>query len=240
MTVAFSNDAWGDYARHWPRLKREILNVVDLRMRHIAEGVDHEPTGANYFPIPFRNESGETVPAYGVMRVTGVEFVASVPLIIVAKPSTAFQRMYLVNGPMQVSGDSNQDRRGFGTWLSDAGFVLYDDSNTPAYGEGWGPSASSWKIKKWRYGFTILGGATGGDTDIVAARQDIVNEFYGQTDGAHNKGSTGTISIFDGNNADTTDNQTSVTNRYGNVATTKKVTVRWHGGTWGIVSAECP
>jgi hypothetical protein len=67
-----------------------------------------------------------------------------------------------------------------------------------------------------------------------------VSEFYGQTDASHAKGATGTISIMDGNNSDTTDNMASVQNRYGNVATTKKVTVRCHGGVWQIVSAECP
>jgi hypothetical protein len=238
MPVVHSNESWEDYALHWPRMKREMLNVIDLGKSLFRRRQEDIP-GANFFPVPFYNDSGETIPAYGVMRVSGVQTRGAVPVITVNKPSGTFQRLYLVNGPLPVSGSSSQEPN-FGTWASEAAFVLYDDSNTPAYGEEWGPSNGSWEIKKYRYGFHILGGATGGDTDIVGVRQGIVSEFYGQTDGAHNKGSTGTISIFDGNNSDTTDNMASVQNRYGNVATTKKVTVRCHGGVWQIVSAECP
>lgn len=237
MAVVHSNESWEDYALHWPRLKRELLNVIELAKQRQRQPAD--VLGSSAFPVPFYNQSGEIIPAYAVMRVTGVSVMGSVPIITVAKPSSTFQRLYLVNGPLPVSGASNQEPN-FGTWAEGAAFVLYDDANTPAYGEEWGPSNGSWKIKKYRYGFHILGGATGGDTDLVGCRQAIVNEFYGQTDGAHNKGSTGTISIFDGNNVDTTDNLTSVQNRYGNVAITKKVTVRYHGGVPQIVSAECP
>lgn len=239
MTVAFSDPAWQDYRLNWPRIKRELLNVIALANQRLrqTEGIP----GAAPFPVPFKNESGETIPAYGVMRITGVSTGQSVPVITVAKPSSTFQRLYLVNGPLQVSGDSSRsDLRGFGTWAEGAAFVLYDDASTPAYGDEWGPQNGSWEIKKNRYGFFVIGGATGGESDIVACKQSIVNELYGQTDGTLNKGSTQTVSIFDGANADTSDNLSTVNNRYGNVATTKKVTVRYHGGVPQVTSAECP
>lgn len=235
---AFSENGWLEFQSDFARMRSQLLN----RNRNPALGtVGGEQGGAApYFLIPFRNDSGETIPAFAVMRVTGATGLGSIPVLTVAKPNTAFQRRYLVNGPLAVSGASGQNTFGLGTWAEQSAFVLYDDANTPAYGEEWGPSNGSWEIKKYRYGFHILGGATGGDTDLVGCYQMVVNEFYGQTDGALNKGSTQTVSVFDGNNADTTDNVASVNNRYGNIATTKKVTVRYIGGIPQAVSAECP
>lgn len=237
MAVAHSNESWDDYIQHWPRMKRELLNVVELVNQRLRQ-TEHLP-GANFFTVPFYNSSGETIPAYAVMRIVGVQTLGSIPVITVAKPSSTFQRRYLINGPLPVSGDANQAPN-FGTWAEGAAFALYDDADTPAYGEEWGPQSGSWEIKKNRYGFFILGGATGGETDIVACHQTLVTEIYGQTDGTLNKGSTATVSIFDGANSDTGDNLSTVNNRYGNVATTKKVTVRWHGGVTQVTSAECP
>lgn len=237
MTVAFSDEGWQEFKRYWERMKRE---QVDRTMLSTERPPPAQVPGAQYFNIPFRNDSGETIPAFAVMRVTGAAGLGSIPVITVAKPSTDFKRRYLVNGPFPVSGASGQYVFGLGTWAEQSAYVLYDDANTPAYGEEWGPSSGSWKIKKYRYGFHIIGGATGGETDRVGCFQTVVNEFYGQTDGTLNKGSTATVSIFDGNNADTTDNLATVNNRYGNVATTKKVTVRYHGGVPQVVAAECP
>lgn len=189
--------------------------------------------------VAFRNTSGEEIPAYGVMRVTGAELKAGLPLITVAKPSTAFQRLYLVNGPTRVGSEAQA--RGVGTWLTDdlGGYVLYE-SGTPAYGESWGPKAGQWSLAKWRYGFTIVGGLAGTGAGIrVVAKQEPVNAFIGVTDSSVSKGSTGTISIYDGNDADTSDNMASVANRYADVGSGKKVDVSWRGGKWYMTAAEC-
>lgn len=190
------------------------------------------PTG-----IPFRNDSSgsETVPAYGVMRVTGSATISGVEHVTVAKPNTDFKRKYLVNGSTAVP----YNETGKGTWLEEADWVLYDDANTPALGESWGPSDGSWKLKKWRYGFTIVGNPSGGSTDIVRAWQEEANEFIGKTDSTHNKNSQGTISIYDGNLADTGDNMASVENKFANVSSSKWVQVRWNAGKWHLVAAEC-
>lgn len=234
MAVVFSDPAWADYRNNWPRMKREVLDTVDYRLR---SSMQENQTGADFFPVPFRNDSNETIPAFAVMRVTGVATGMSIPLVTVAKPSSSFQRLYLVNGPIPVAGGSkSREMPGFGTWADQAGFVLYDDANTPAYGESWGPSDGSWEIKKWRYGFTILGGAASG---IVGTIQHQVNHFWGQTQGALNKGSTGTIEIYDGNDADTTNTMAGVKNKYANVGDNKKVSVEWLGGSWYAKAAEC-
>jgi hypothetical protein len=230
MAVVFSDDAWRDYRNNWPRIKRELLDAVDFRIR---QGIAENQPGADAFQIPFRNDSNETIPAYAAMRVTGVVTTMSIPVITVAKPSSTFQGLYLVNGPLPVA--SSGELPAFGTWADQAGFVLYDDANTPALGEEWGPYDGSWEIKKYRYGFTILGAAASG---IVGVVQRQVDKVYGQTDAAINKGSSGTVSVYDGNNADTSHNITAI-NRFANVAITKKVICTWLGGTWFLSSAEC-
>jgi hypothetical protein len=198
--------------------------------RFVMIGGAAPPTG-----IPFRNDSGETVPAYGVMRVTGSVTVDGTEYVTIGKPNSDFKRKYLVNTGSDVANGAY----GTGTWLDEGGSVLYDDANTPAIGESWGPSNGSWKIKKWRYGFSIIGNPTGGSTDLVRAWQEEVNEFIGKTDSTHNKNSTGTVSIYDGNLADTTDNMSSVENKFANVSSSKWVQVRWNAGKWHLVAAEC-
>ena len=189
--------------------------------------------------VQFRNTSGEAIPAYAVMRVTGAEIKNGLPIITVAKPSTTFQRLYLVNGPMRVGSASTA--RGVGTWLDDEpGMILYDTGNTPAYGESWGPQDGTWTIKKYRYGFTIIGATTGsGATSRVVAKQHEVNAVYGQTNGTHTKGSATTIDLYDGNNAAITSTSITATNRFATVATAKKVLCTWIGGTWISDAGEC-
>lgn len=189
-----------------------------------------EPTG-----VPFRNDASATIPAYAVMRVTGSVTASGTEYVTVAKPNTDFKRKYLVNGSSQVLNGEY----GVGTWLEEADWVLYDDANTPAIGESWGPKNDSWKLNKWRYGFTIVGNPSGGSTDIVRAWQEEANEFIGKTDSTHNKNSTGTVSIYDGNLSDTTDNMSSVENKFANVSSGKWVQVRWNAGKWHLVAAEC-
>lgn len=216
--------------------------------KRIAETVRAHETGPSSGPkrkrelrdrdftrVKFRNNSGETVPAYGCMRVTSIETDEGVQRFVIAKPDTSFNRLYLVNSGSDVASGAP----GWGTWLWHADWVLYDDASTPAFGESWGPQNASWEIKKWRYGFTIWGSPTGGTTDLVMASQDWVNQFYGQTDAAINKGSSGTVSVFDGANADTAINVASVENKYANVLITKKVTCAWQAGVWRLIAAEC-
>lgn len=189
----------------------------------------------NYAIVPFRNDFAGTIPGYGCCRITGIAEVDGAQQFTVNRPDTSFNRLYLVNGPDDVPDDGY----GWGTFLWHADWVLYDDASTPAFGESWGPQNGSFEIKKWRYGFTIWGSPSGGTTDLVMANQAWVNHFYGQTDAAITKGSSDTVSVFDGNNADTSINVASVENKFANVAITKKVSVTWEAGVWRLTSAEC-
>lgn len=183
----------------------------------------------------FRNDSGETIPAYGVILL-GTPFMSNGLIHYSAnKPSTSFQRFYLVNGPEDIA----DDKFGWGTWLTHPGKVLYD-SGTPAAGESWGPKTGQWSLSKWRYGFTILGGNNTTDLTTVAV-QSPVTHVWGQTQGSIAKDATGTVEVFDGNdtilNASTT---LSVKNKAVSVGDNKKVGARWEGGSWYLDWCECP
>jgi hypothetical protein len=68
--------------------------------------------------------------------------------------------------------------------------------------------------------------------------------LIGKTDAAHNKGSTGTISLHGGatpgGETDTGVNVTSVYNRFGNVASGKWVYIFQGENSWELEEAECP
>lgn len=190
----------------------------------------------NYGRVWFRNDASgaATASAYACMRVTGITTVNNRPVVTIAKPDTSFNRLYLVNGDKDVENG----KYGWGTWLWHSDYVLYDNASTPAVGEEWGPQDGQWTIKKWRYGFTIMGGNVTSPVRTTAV-QHFVNSFWGQTDGTLTKGSTATVSVYDGNDADTSVNVASVKNKFATVASSKKVGVYWWGGSWYAIAAEC-
>jgi hypothetical protein len=100
---------------------------------------------------PARNTSSETIPPYGVMRISSTETVARRTRYIVAKPNTAFQRLYLVNGPQQIRAG----KVGSGTF--DISYALCDSSASPLLAESWGAKNDSWKLWQHRPGFFMLG-----------------------------------------------------------------------------------
>lgn len=194
--------------------------------------------GSPFFQKPWvkvKDGGGVAIPPFAVLRIASVARDTTTGEIIytVGQPNTTFYRLYLVNGPMEIAASGY----GWATFLGNGGLVLYD-TGTPALGEVWGPKSGQWGLTKWRYGFEILGQHS--STDLLAhAIQSPVNSVYGQTNGAINKGSSGTVDLYDGNNAAITSTSVTATNRFANVATTKKVLCEIIGGTWLLSAAEC-
>lgn len=101
------------------------------------------------------NNSGEIIPPYAVMQIEGAQAVATGKLVKVTKPDpTDDNAGYLLNGASEIP----IGKTGVGIAPVDAGYAYYDNANTPAIGENWGPQASSWKLKKDELGFQIIGG----------------------------------------------------------------------------------
>jgi hypothetical protein len=151
--------------------QRQQLRNLTTRLTAINKGRHH----AERFRPPrirFKNESGETAPAWAVMRMTLAP--ADKDYIPIQKPDATYRWLYLVNGNRDVAASAY----GYGHFLTSETFtpkrgrVLYDTGATPAYGEHWGPKSGEWKLFQHRPGFFILGGTTGsGSTARVAAIQ---------------------------------------------------------------------
>lgn len=190
--------------------------------------------------VRYHNDSGEAIPPFAVMRITGVNSSGTAPWRVkVSKPNTTFYRYYLVNGPVRCPVSDN----GWGTFIWDAGYVLYDTGSTPAIGETWGPQDGAWTIKKNRWGFNIVGGNAGsGATSKTLAVQHIVNHVLGKTNASHAKSASGTVNLYTG----TLGSETQVTsmtvtayNRFAAVASGKWVHCSWVNGGFDLSAAEC-
>lgn len=189
----------------------------------------------------FLNNSGEEVPGYAVMEVTagvrGGTNAYTEERLTITKPTSTFNRLYLINGPQAVA----IDKEGEGTWLMDdaAGRpVLYDSADgTPAWGESWGAKASQWTLAKNRPGFLVTGANNTTPTNkYTSAVQYMVNYLKGKADGAITKGSSGTISVWmgaAGSEADTSINVTAYA--WGTAITSGKiVSLQWLDSAWYV------
>jgi hypothetical protein len=199
---------------------------------------DPSPFGVR--AISYKNNSGETVPAYGVIKITGTsQNAAGVYIFTGDKPDTwGSQYRHYVNGPIDIAdGDG-----GVCYVPTSPVWAKYDTGDTPAVGEAWGPTDDSWELSQHVGGFEILS-AEPDDGKVLVIQRPLL-WFIGKTDASHNQGASGTISIWSGATvsslSDTTVNKTSVYNRFADMETTKWVKCSWHkNDEWELVAGEC-
>jgi len=104
--------------------------------------------------LPIRNDAGLAIPAYAVLRPTGVISRGGQAVVTVARPDAAGGCLHLLSGQHPVPAGE------FGLATLDTPWLArYDTTDIPAPGEQWGPAPNSWLLAKDRPGFTILGGA---------------------------------------------------------------------------------
>ncbi len=148
--------------------------------------------------VPFLNDSGETIPAWGVMRITDAAADSNGNWRVkCGKPNTTFYNCYLVNGARDVAATGGTSpSNGSGSFLWHSGQVLCDNTYAPARGEEWGPTSGSWKLVRNRPGFLIDGGPTG-TTDVyrAVAKQRIVCDLIGKPSGDMTKGTPSQVTI---------------------------------------------
>jgi hypothetical protein len=182
--------------------------------------------------IRFLNNASETVPRWGIMRVTGA---SANKYLTTAKPDATYRWLYLVN----VDSDVAASKSGWASYLTAQSFnfednyVRYDTGSTPAYGEHWGPKADSWLLWQHRPGFFILGGTTGsGSTARVVAIQMPPSEILIFNDSGSSKaaGASGTFSVYGG--------ATGTTDLGLDVTATNKSSVTWPTSKYGSASAD--
>lgn len=206
-------------------------------------GILPEITASPFIQNPwkrFANASGETIPPFSVMRITGCTNNYGEITFTVAKPNSTFQHDYLINGPIAV----RDTKYGLGTTLAQAGYVAYrSGSGTPAYGEEWGAKNAQWTLEKNRPGFKIEGGikSTAG-VDAIVARQHLVTDLIGKPDSDIAKGATGTVSIYMGaQGAEAVTEYDLTCSALGAAVTGSKwCVVFWRNGVWYVGPWECP
>lgn len=106
----------------------------------------------------FRNDSGEEIPAFGIVKITDAELLEDHRLILLAEKPDGEEGTFYVNGGTAVGIDR------FGRCAVPEGpvWALYDDAETPANGDLWGPVNGSWELGSTGSGFTIIGDPTSG------------------------------------------------------------------------------
>ncbi len=113
--------------------------------------MNHDNPHALARPLPFRNVSEETIPAFAVMTVAGLTSEHGLAFLQCGKPNATFRRHYAVNGMQDVL----PGRRGSCFRAGDVR-VLYD-ADTPEAGAGWGPKPGQWTLARGFPGGTIQG-----------------------------------------------------------------------------------
>jgi hypothetical protein len=190
----------------------------------------------------FVNNNAGTVPAYGVIRATGLTVVEQGRVVLSADQPNAYgcQVQCFVNSPVSVGAG----KYGYAT-RSVPAVALYDLADgAPAFGQAWGPRAGTWKLKKNTGGFFMLG-ATNTTLGLALVAPLPMLAFRGKTTaGPINKGTSGTINIYAGalgTETDTGQTMPNVYNRYANAAQNKWVTCGWNFESqgWELVDLEC-
>ena len=136
--------------------------------------------------LPYLNNAGETVPAFAVVRITGI----TAGVYQVSKPNAYGSFLdHAFNQAVDVpSGGKGMLSFAAPVW------GYYDTADgTPAFGESWGPINASWKLRKLSVGFLIDGGAT---ADRVLVRPSFQFDVFGQFTGTVAAGSTGTLNVY--------------------------------------------
>lgn len=97
------------------------------------------------------NDSGEEIPAFAIMQITGVN---RDDVVIVDKCSADSTKLFLINGGSVIGIDDH----GVGYAPMEMPYWVYYDTadGTPANGAQWGPANGSWKAKKDKIGLLMI------------------------------------------------------------------------------------
>ncbi len=101
---------------------------------------------------PFVNQSGETIPAFGVFEVGGWVDNSKGRSVFRAVKPTKDGKVYYVNGPLAVPNGANG-------WAAsaDGHWALYEGSSQPQLNQEYGPKAGSWALHAdGKGGFVII------------------------------------------------------------------------------------
>jgi hypothetical protein len=169
------------------RVERDLSKLTYL-------GKNERPRVMSASRLLVLNTSNETIPAGGVMRITGKRTYADRFAIAVDKPNSTLQHEYLVNGAKPIPAGAS----GYAADMT-KDVELLIASGTPAYGESWGPTADSFSATQHRPGGFALGEAiTRGDASYVPVNWRPIWHAMGKPGADISAGSSGTVTIWGG------------------------------------------
>ncbi len=146
--------------------------------------------------LEFLNQNAGTIPAYGVVRVTGVSIVEAGRVVLTVDQPNAYgcQANCFINGTVAVSAGQ------YGSCMRAGALVaLYDTADgTPAFGDAWGPRSGTWKLKKNTGGFFCLGPPTNSGLGLALFAPLPMLSFRGQPTADVAAGASGTVNIYAG------------------------------------------
>ena len=189
----------------------------------------------------FRNESTETIPPFGVLRVTGlvVPEPGRVVLLVDRPDSFGCQERGMLNGVVPVASG----HYGVCTRTGPAAGLYEADDGVPVVGERWGPRPGGWRLRR-HTGGCVIWGVTNASAGLALVQPQPMQSLLGKTDGVHGKFTRGVVSIWSGPlgaEIDTGHDLPLVYNRYGEVPAGKWVRCVWNDqeNDWELVAAEC-
>lgn len=224
----------------FPKTKDRIERMLRWFERKENHRVDRPgatiPIEAAVAPTFFKNDAGETAPAFGVMAIKSSTVIDGSLTHVIEKPSTTFRRMFLVNNDIDVA-DGDYGVAQSGPFVR----ALYDNAATPALGEGWGPAPSSWKLKQKHPDVADIVGVYETDESVWCQWRGCITKIRGTTDAAVTAGNSVDVSVFDGGTpTDLGQTLSGVVVPYANLDNGAEVGCLFVNGRWEAYAAECP
>lgn len=186
--------------------------------------------------LPWKNDSSERCPPFGVFRVTGVEG----RRIKGEKPSSTFGRMYAVNGDTAVPAG------GTGQCCMGVGCLALFDTGSPANGEGWGPKPGQWALSRDYPRIATIGGVYDSTKKIARVTLGSIDIVIGKLATTLNQGSTATFNVWSGaGGSESVISSMTITVRDWllpsgeSIASGKKGIAQFINGAWYLTQAEC-
>lgn len=175
------------------------------------------------YDIPFKNDSGEEIPPYGVFKVSGIEMVNSRALIVADKPDTyGSQYLHFINGITAVADGK------CGSCCNTFPCLAKHGTGTPAIGELWGPRDDSWVLEEQTGGFIVVGQHSSG---IAIVQRMPMLAFTGRFNATVSQGSSGTVSVY-WQGSDTGEDISTVYAVSDGFGTSDNVNVSWMNQRW--------
>jgi len=188
-------------------------------------------------PISVYNQSANTIPPFGCMKVTDAKYEAERKIILVDEPNDD-------GGPFLFNGGREIETEKFGYAQTGPIIIGAIDSGTPEVGETWGPT-TGFKCTYLGQPAALVYGKLN-DNFFIGNTSHRQLLRLGKPDSNVTAGGTGTISIWSGSGTatDTTENSTAELDWMeggDDISSGKEVLIQWviDEGQWRITGAEC-